>query len=131
MKAENHSRRLIRDCPVCDGELRISRLKCEACETQIDSSIAVPSFMSLPADLLEFALTFLRCRGSIKDVEKALGISYPTVCKRLDAVNEILQASNTHTVNGRRLNRRTILEQLESGRISVREATNLLKEATS
>jgi hypothetical protein len=54
-------------------------------------------------------------------VEKELGISYPTVCKRLDLVNELL--GNTSTP----VRRSQILEQLERGEINVQEATQLLK----
>ena len=68
--------------------------------------------------------TFLRCQGKIRDVEKELGISYPTVCKRLDLVNELLGNQGTP------INRTQILEQLERGEISVQEATQLLKERT-
>ena len=67
-------------------------------------------------------MIFLRCQGKIRDVEKELGISYPTVCKRLDLVNELL--GNTVAP----VNRTQVLEQLERGEISVQEATQLLKE---
>ena len=66
-------------------------------------------------------MVFLRCQGKIRDVEKELGISYPTVCKRLDLVNELL--GNTSTP----VKRSQILEQLERGEINVQEATQLLK----
>jgi hypothetical protein len=58
-------------------------------------------------------------------VEKELGISYPTVCKRLDLVNELL--GNT----GSPVNRSNILERLERGDINVQEATQLLKARSS
>lgn len=70
-------------------------------------------------------MTFLRCQGKIRDMEKELGISYPTVCKRLDLVNELL--GNTAAP----VNRTHILEQLERGEITVAEATQLLKERTT
>jgi hypothetical protein len=70
----------------------------------------------------EFVMVFLRCQGKIRDVEKELGISYPTVCKRLDMVNELLGNS------GPPVNRTHVLEQLERGEITVQEATQLLKE---
>ena len=79
-------------------------------------------FFRLPPDLQEFVMIFLRCQGKIRDVEKELGISYPTVCKRLDLVNELL--GNTVAP----VNRTQVLEQLERGEISVQEATQLLKE---
>jgi hypothetical protein len=104
--------------------LGIARLSCGGCNTQIDSQLDIPQFFRLPADLQDFVMVFLRCQGKIRDVEKELGISYPTVCKRLDLVNELL--GNT----SKPANRTEILEQLERGEINVQEAAQLLKERT-
>ncbi len=114
-------KKVISVCPICGDHLCISRLSCPECETQIDSSLPIPAFFRLPEDLQEFVLVFLRCRGNIREVEKELGISYPTVCKKLDLVNELL---------GNRPNfpsRKQILERLEKGEISATEAAELLK----
>ena len=115
------AKKLASRCPVCGGELAIARLTCSSCETQIDTSIDVPSFFRLPADLQHFVLVFLRCRGNIREVEKELGISYPTVCKRLDLVNGLLD----NRVG--RLSREQILGQLEKGEITAKQAAELLK----
>ena len=113
--------RLVSKCPFCNGDLAITRLQCDQCETQIDSRISIPRFFRLPEDLQEFVLTFLRCRGNIREAEKQLGISYPTVCKRLDLVNELLS-------NGPpRIDRAEILKQLEGGEITAKQAAQLLK----
>jgi len=115
-------KKLITRCPFCSEDLGISRLSCCGCNTQIDSQLAIPPFFRLPPDLQEFVMIFLRCQGKIRDVERELGISYPTVCKRLDLVNELL-GNQAPAVN-----RTQILEQLERGEITVAEATQLLKE---
>ena len=115
------AKKLISKCPFCNGELSITRLTCTGCDTQIDSQIGIPKFFRLPEDLQQFVLTFLRCRGNIREAEKELGISYPTVCKKLDLVNELL--GNIPP----RVDRLKILEQLESGEISASEAAQLLK----
>jgi len=115
-------KKLITRCPFCSEDLSISRLSCCGCNTQIDSQLAIPPFFRLPPDLQEFVMIFLRCQGKIRDVERELGISYPTVCKRLDLVNELL-GNQAPAVN-----RTQILEQLERGEITVAEATQLLKE---
>ncbi len=120
-KASQTGKKLITRCPFCGDDLAISRLSCCGCNTQIDSQLDIPVFFRLPPDLQEFVLVFLRCQGKIRDVEKELGISYPTVCKRLDLVNELLGN------NGPPINRTHILEQLERGEINVQEATQLLK----
>ena len=84
-------------------------------------SLPIPAFFRLPADLQEFVMIFLRCQGKIRDVEKELGVSYPTVIKRLELVNVLL--GNQAPPAGRK----DILEQLERGEITVQEATQLLK----
>ena len=118
-------KRIVSKCPCCGGELRVSRLTCQQCDTQIESLLSIPALLRLPEDLLEFVMVFLRCRGSIKDVEKALGISYPTVCKRLDLVNELLTRPEGGPPGG--IDRNQILERLERGEITAKEAAQLLK----
>src|ERR1044072_7728948 len=85
------AKKLVTHCPFCAGQLSISRLTCGHCDTEINSVLPIPAFFRLPPDLQEFVLIFLRCEGKIRDVEAELGISYPTVCKRLDLVNELLR----------------------------------------
>lgn len=86
--------------------------------------MAIPTYFRLPRELQDFVIIFLKSRGNIREVEKELGISYPTVCKRLDLVNELIGNRNPH------INRNEILNQLERGDITAKEATQLLKERT-
>jgi hypothetical protein len=113
--------KLISKCPFCDGELCVSGLSCNHCNTRMESKVPIPSFFLLPPELQEFALLFLRCRGNIKDVEKELNISYPSVCKRLDLVNEILGHQTDTPLKTK------VLDQLEKGEITAKEAIQLLK----
>jgi hypothetical protein len=115
-------KKLVTRCPFCAGQLSISRLACDSCDTTIDSALTIPPFFRLPPDLQDFVMVFLRCEGKIREVEKVLGISYPTVCKRLALVNELL--GNTVAP----LDTKSILEQLERGEITASEATQLLKQ---
>ncbi len=78
----------------------------------IETEVGFEGLMKLPGDMQEFVMVFLRCRGNIREVEKELGISYPTVCKRLDLVNELL-GNKGAGVNGKVLDRGEILGQLE------------------
>ena len=71
-------------CPVCGGSMKITRLQCGHCGTEINGAFSPCRFCTLEEKHLQFVETFLRCRGSIKEVEKALGISYPTVKNMLD-----------------------------------------------
>ncbi len=117
-------------CPFCNGELEITRLHCGDCSTQIESTLPVPAFFRLPNDLQDFVLVFLRCRGNIREAEKELGISYPTVCKRLDLVNELLgnTSSGGDAAAPKRLDRNAILQQVEEGTLTAKQAAQLLRE---
>jgi hypothetical protein len=117
---------LVTQCPVCNGELVISRLSCTACDTRIETELPLAALLRLPEEMREFVLTFLRCRGNIREVEKELGISYPTVCKRLDLVNDLV-AGKSNGQPSKRLTRGDILAKLEQGEITAKEAANLLK----
>ena len=122
MAAKEPHKRVVSACPVCGGELVIGRLACVRCDTRIETLVPIPPFFRLPEDLQAFVLIFLRCRGNIREVEKALGVSYPTVCKRLDLVNELLGNKAP------RLTRDEILTRLERGEVSPKQAAQLLKE---
>ena len=108
-------------CPVCDQDLSVSQLICGNCSTQIDTHIPIPPFFRLPVEMQQFVMVFLRNRGNIREVEKDLGISYPTVCKKLDQVNELLDNNPSKT------DKLAILEKLERNEISAQEAAMLLR----
>ena len=111
---------------MCGHPLAITRFHCGHCDTTVDSRVVVPPFFRLPDDLQLFVLIFLRCRGNIREVEKALGISYPTVCKRLDQVNDLL-GQKPPPAGRPPLDRDEILRRLERGEITAKRAAELLK----
>ena len=92
MQSKSHSVSV--PCPVCQGPMIVRELECPSCEItvrgnfgQVTSSKAASTrFDPLSAEQMNFLETFLRCRGILRDVEAALGISYPTVRARLDAL---------------------------------------------
>lgn len=116
-------------CPFCHGDLEVTHLRCTSCEAQLSTNLAVPVFFRLPADLQQFVLIFLRNRGNIREVGKELGISYPTVCKRLDRVNELLGQGEPDAEPRKPapLTRDAILSRVEKGTLTAREAAQLLK----
>lgn len=119
-------------CPVCDEKLSIIKLGCPKCSTSIEGDFQPCEFCRLPEDDLEFAKVFIKCRGNIKDVEKELGISYPTVRGKLDSVIKGLgfEVSTKETIkdNEDKLTaKNAILDQLSKGEITPKEATEKLK----
>jgi len=128
---ESARKKVVSNCPVCSGPLAIGRLACTRCDTSIESVLPIPPFFRLPDDLQAFVMTFLRCRGNIREVERELGISYPTVCKRLDLVNALLGNSPDPASRGAgAADPNEILGQLERGEISAKDAAQLLKGRT-
>lgn len=123
--------RILGRCPVCNSGLDVTRLHCPHCDTGIDGRFAVCRFCQLPPEQLAFAEVFIKCRGNIKEVEKELGISYPTVRNRLETLIESLgyQAKPVPRDDPEaRERRKQILEELNEGKISSEEAIDLLRE---
>lgn len=87
--------RQVTQCPVCDAPLRITELTCVACDTKMHGVFPPAPLARLPREHQQFVETFLLCRGVIRDVERVLGISYPTVRARLDAAVTALETALT------------------------------------
>ncbi|MFO7695818.1 MAG: DUF2089 domain-containing protein [Anaerolineae bacterium] len=73
-------------CPVCGDTLRVSGLHCPGCDATITGQFDLGIFGRLSADQLAFAGLLVRCDGKITRVEQELGLCYPTVRNRLDAL---------------------------------------------
>lgn len=73
------------NCPVCGDVMEIVKLKCKKCGCELSGSFTPCKFCMLEEKHMQFVEAFLRCRGSIKEMEKMLGVSYPTVKNMMDA----------------------------------------------
>lgn len=109
----------LKGCPYCDGDLIIKKVKCASCETEISGTFKTNRFHMFDEEQLYFIEMFLKSEGSIKQVEKELGISYPTVKNRLGKIIEILGYKTTETKPKKEL---STLELLEAGEISFDDA---------
>lgn len=115
--------KVISQCPVCSGRLKVVKLECENCQTVIENQFALTKFDYLSAEELNFVEVFVKCRGNIKEVEKELKISYPTVRARLD---EVIRSLGYATPKKSDTEKSEILQALERGEITVEEAMNRL-----
>lgn len=113
-------------CPVCAGEYEITKLTCENCDSELNGHFSGCDFCGLSDEDAFFVLTFLKCRGNIKDVEKELGISYPTVRGRLDVALKRLGLTDSGSQDDIQQQRSHILNQLDNGELDVAQATALL-----
>lgn len=123
------NRRALSNCPVCGGNLVISRLTCKVCNTKLEGDFEHCIFSNLISEEKEFVEVFLLCRGNIKEVEKRLGLSYPTIRNKLDSiVDKMEKFLHSGDENTRRLRRFEVLEELKKNKITAEEAAMLLKE---
>jgi hypothetical protein len=137
---------VIATCPVCAGELTIARLHCRSCGTALEGEFGVGRFGRLDRDQLSLLESFLRSRGNLKEMERELGISYPTVRSRVDALIRSLGLSDgdvpdadVDDIDGDEdegdasragddpAGRREILERLARREISAEEAATALR----
>src|SRR5699024_10212824 len=77
---------VIHSCPVCDHALHVKKLACSNCHTVIENNFSLSKFSSLSKEQMHFIEVFVVKRGNIKEVEKALGVSYPTVRGKLNDI---------------------------------------------
>jgi hypothetical protein len=76
-----------------------------------------------------FLDTFLKCRGNIKEVEKALNISYPTVKGLLDELLKKLFSQDYAEEEGSQTKASEVLDMLEKGEITAAQAAELLSKS--
>ncbi len=117
---------VISRCPVCGRKLKAVKLHCEHCDTAIENDFCLSRFDYLSPEELFFAETFLKCRGNIKEVERELKISYPTVRSRLDDIIRKLDGKADMPPAASR--KKAILDALQNGEITPEEALEQMKE---
>jgi hypothetical protein len=118
-------------CPVSGGELYVSELTCEESGVVIRGKFKLPQHAQLDEDKQAFLQVFLKARGVISNVEKELGISYPTVRARLDS---LLREMGLAPADGGKKNeqanaqkKRRVLQDLEEGKITPEQAKKKLR----
>lgn len=103
-------KRLISKCPGCQGSLRISTLQCPDCGMELKSDFELSVFDQLDSEQYKFLLAFLKGRGSLKEVQSDLQMSYPTVKKKLDEllialnINKAVEKDNLKEIDVSNLN---------------------------
>jgi hypothetical protein len=120
-------------CVVCGESTIIERVRCTECDTAVEGTFGTGWAQSLSPEQAGFARVFLEQRGKIKDVEQALGVSYPTVVSRLDEIVAALTgrpAPPRGAPSGRAQQyRKDVLDALAAGTIDAEEAARRLREA--
>jgi len=136
---------VIATCPVCSGELAVTRLRCGTCGTTIEGEFGVGRFARLTREQTQVLESFLRSRGNLRDMERELQISYPTVRARVESVVRALgfgprddadpdpvaapatAVDVTATAAEVQAGRREILERLSRKELSAEEAAEAIR----
>ena len=117
-------------CPVCGEDLIVARYHCEACDTVIEGRFENSAFPGLTAEQIEFVKTFVRCEGRINRIEQEQRWgSYPTIRNRL---REVIRAMGYEPGKEEAVEipddmRRSVLEDLDTGKISAQDAMRRLR----
>jgi len=130
---------VISTCPVCSNELSVTRLHCDSCGTTLEGEFSVGRFGRLSREQLTLLESFLRSRGNLRDMERELGISYPTVRGRVEALVRALgfgprdgEPATTEAESedepAARLSRQEVLERLARHEIAADEAAALIRD---
>ncbi len=114
-------------CAVCGAEMNITRLTCPKCRTELTGTFSPCKYCTLSDKHKLFLDTFLKSRGNIKEVERSLSISYPTVKGLLDEVLHILFPAQEIDEEPS-MTSAQVLDMLEKKEIDVDEAARLLNE---
>ena len=83
-------------CPSCKNQLRVKSLLCENCKTEIQGKFELPVLTRLSAEDQSFITEFMKASGSLKEMAKLLGLSYPTVRNQLDEIIERIKLAEKH-----------------------------------
>lgn len=124
------NKRVLQECPMCSGTLQVRELYCPRCRIRIQGDFEPPQsrLLSLSRKELEFIELFVRLRGNIKEVEKVLGVSYPTVRGMIDEVIKNLGYTVAKQPDAEK--RMEIIERVSKGELSAERAAELLKGAS-
>lgn len=129
--------KLFESCPACGGQIVITECKCSNCNLEMRGEFGLGPFNRLSEDQLTFVQVFLRTRGNLSEVEKILGVSYPTIRNKLDEVNRKLQnvepaseapaeESTPDVPSLTAEERQALLKQVAEGKLTAAEALDKL-----
>jgi len=123
--ARTPTRRPPTSCPVCNARLAVTRLTCPSCETELSGAFASCEFCVLSDEDREVLRVFLASRGNMKELERHLGVSYPTARTRFDTLLAKLGIERTPVPPA--ASRLELMEQVARGEIDVDEALKRLE----
>lgn len=120
-------------CPACHGLLSPTVLSCGHCNIRVEGPFELNEFATLSPEDLHFLRIFIRCEGRVRDMEPALGLSYPTIRSRLTQLkNKLVGDFEAREENKKPETPSTeeVLARLEKGEINFDQAMKLIKKGS-
>ena len=102
----------------------VERVRLNGSDIVIEGSFSLPPLANLPPDDQVFVMAFIKCSGSIKEMEQMFGISYPTVKNRINRIAGELEFVKITKMSPQE----EVIEELERGEISTEEAVRRLSK---
>ena len=101
----------------------VERIRLLEKDIAIEGRFELPQLARLNLEDQVFITAFVRCHGSIKEMEQIFGVSYPTIKSRLNRIAGSLEFVETNPAPSRG----EILERLERREISAQDAIRELE----
>jgi hypothetical protein len=122
-------------CPTCESVLSIRELGCQVCGTTLRGVWSSNPFAQLNDEQQAFLSLFVRSRGNLSEVERSLGVSYPTVRAKLEEIIAVLTSSDSATnpppvPDSGEWDRQEVFRQVASGILDVHDALRHLRQAS-
>ncbi len=128
--AHRQEHRAPSDCPVCGDRLSVTRLGCGSCGTELAGVFSSCAFCALDEKETEMLRVFLASRGNLRDLEKHLGVSYPTARLKFNQLLEKLGLVTGTDAPAAGLTLDQVLAEVASGALTPSEAETLLASLT-
>ena len=125
-KGDKVKKSIIGYCPICHDKLVVKTLRCNHCDTEITGDFTLNPFDYLSKEQLDFALVFIKNQGNIKNIEKDLGISYPTVKKNIEDLCAALNIKTKTDDSYEEELREETKRRLKNGEITFEDAERIL-----
>lgn len=115
---------IIHQCPLChETQLRIKKLECTACGVNFEGDFFSSPLLNLSAEQQHFIELFMLNSGSLKKMAHSMGVTYPTIRSRLNAIIEALGKQ----IAKRDVYKNEILERVNQGLLSPEKAAQIIK----
>lgn len=107
-------------CPSCGDRMTVVRLQCCSCGTEVNGEFDICPVCAMSDSGRKMVNLFLDSRGNLKEVQRQLGLSYPTVRLKMEAAFRELLGRGSEPAPSE------VLEKLRNGEIDIDTAQRLL-----